>query len=366
MKAAIFHEVGKPMTIEPIEVAPPRTGEVLVRYRAGGVCHSDHHAMAGVFPVPTPIVMGHEGAGVVEEVGPGVRSVKPGDHVVSVWRYSCGNCELCLSGRPAICGEGIRMRTDGTLSDGTTRFTINGEKVHHFLGVSTFSSHSVVSEKSVLKIRKDMSLEKAAVVSCAVITGVGAVTNAAKVRPGESVAVFGAGGVGLNAIQGAALVGAEPIIAVDLMQNKLEMAKTFGATHVVNSSDENAVEAIREITKGKGAHYAFELIGLPEVMATAFQSVRTGGTAVIVGIADVKSKVSIHPTALVTEEKRLIGSLYGSCNPRLEVPRLIDLYMAGKLNLDDLLTKEWSIEQINEAYQALINGEVARSVVVHE
>ncbi len=366
MKAAIFHEVGKPMTIEPIEVEPPKQGEVLVHYRAGGVCHSDHHAIAGLFPVPTPIIMGHEGAGVVEEVGPGVTSVKPGDHVVTVWRYSCGACDLCLAGRPAICGEGIRMRADGTLSDGTTRFSINGERVHHFLGVSTFSSHSVMSEKSVMKIREDMSLEKAAVVSCAVITGVGAVVNGAQVRPGESVAVFGAGGVGLNAVQGAALIGAEPIIAVDLMQNKLEMAKKFGATHTVNSSDEDAVEAIRALTDGKGAHYAFELIGVPEVMSTAFESVRTGGTAVIVGIADVKSRVSIPPVSLVTEEKRLIGSLYGSSNPRIFVPRLIDLYMAGKLNLDDLLTKVWPIEQINEAYDALLNGEVARSVVVHE
>ena len=363
MKAAILYEVGKPLAVEEIEVEGPRAGEVLVRMAAAGVCHSDHHVMQGIIPAPTPIILGHEGAGVVVEVGAGVTSVKPGDHVVSVWRYSCGRCEPCLSGRPATCGEGAHMRNHGVLSDGTTRFKRGEERIHHWLGVSTFSSHAVVSERSVLKIREDVPLDKAAVVSCAVITGVGAVINGAKVRPGESVAVFGAGGVGLNAIQGAALVGAEPIIAVDIMQNKLEFAKKFGATHTVNSSDENPVERIRELTGGKGVHYAFELIGLPEVMAAAFRCLRTGGAAVIVGIADPKSLVSVSPLSLVTEEKRLIGSLYGSSVPRLEVPRLLDLYMAGKLNLDDLLTRSWPIERINEAYGALLRGEVARSVV---
>jgi len=365
MKAAILYEVGKPLAVESIEVEGPRAGEVLVRYAAAGVCHSDHHVMVGIIPAPTPIILGHEGAGVVEEVGAGVTSVKPGDHVVSVWRYSCGACEPCLSGRPATCGHGAQMRAGGVLSDGTTRFKRGRERVHHWLGVSTFSSHSVMSERSVLKIRDDMPLEKAAVVSCAVITGVGAVINGAKVRPGESVAVFGAGGVGLNAIQGARLVGAEPIIAVDIMQGKLDYARKFGATHTVNSSDENPVERIKEITGGKGVHYAFEMIGVAEVMTTAFRCLRTGGAAVVVGIADSKSVISINPVPLVTEEKRLIGSLYGSSSPRLEVPRLIDLYMAGKLNLDDLLTRSWPIEQINEAYGALLRGEVARSVVTY-
>ncbi len=363
MKAAILYEVGKPLAVEAVEMEGPRAGEVVVGYEAGGVCHSDHHAMAGVIPVPTPIILGHEGAGVVEEVGPGVTSVRPGDHVVSVWRYSCGQCEPCLTGRPATCGEGARMRAEGVLSDGTTRFRKGKQKIHHFLGVSTFSSRSVVSERSVLKIREDMPLDKAAVVSCAVITGVGAVVNGAKVRPGESVAVFGAGGVGLNAVQGAALVGAEPIIAVDLMQGKLEMARKFGATHIVNSSDEDPVERIRDLTGGKGVHYAFEMIGVPEVMAQAFKSLRTGGAAVVVGLANPKASVAVPAVPLVVEEKRLIGSLYGSSNPRLMVPRLIDLYMAGKLNLDDLLTRSWPIEQINEAYAALLRGEVARSVV---
>ena len=363
MKAAILVETNKPLEIHNIELESLKEGEVLIKMIAAGVCHSDHHAMVGHFPTRTPIILGHEGAGIIEEVGPNVKSLKKGDHVVSVWRYSCGTCEPCMSGRPATCGEGARMRADGTLSDGTTRFKLKNEKIHHFLGVSTFSSYSIASEKSVMKIRKDMPLEKAALVSCGVITGFGAVKNAAKVQPGESVAVFGTGGVGLNAIQGASIMGAEPVIAVDLLQNKLEYAKKFGATHTINSSDENAEERILEITNGLGVHYAFEMIGVPEVMSTAFNSLRTGGTVVVSGLAQFESKVSIPSVPLVLQEKKLMGSLYGSTNPRLEVPRLIDLYLAEKLNLDDLLTRSYPIEQINDAYDALIKGEVARSII---
>ncbi|MED5579369.1 MAG: Zn-dependent alcohol dehydrogenase [Nitrospinota bacterium] len=366
MKAAILFETNKPLEIHNIELEPLRETEVLVKMVAAGVCHSDHHAMVGDFPARTPIILGHEGSGIIEEVGPNVKSLKKGDHVVSVWRYSCGSCEPCMSGRPATCGEGAKMRADGTLSDGTTRFKLNNEKIHHHLGVSTFSSHSIVSEKSVLKIRKDMPLDKAALVSCGVITGFGAVKNAAKVQPGESVAVFGAGGVGLNAIQGAAIMGADPIIAIDLFQNKLEFAKIFGATHTVNSSDENPEERILEITNGHGVHYAFEMIGVPQVMSTAFKSLRIGGTAVVSGLAHFEAEVAIPAVPLVVQEKKLIGALYGSVNPRLEVPRLIDLYLAGKLNLDDLLTRSYPLEEINDAYDALIKGEVARSIVTFE
>ncbi|MEE9274651.1 MAG: Zn-dependent alcohol dehydrogenase [bacterium] len=366
MKAAVFYEVGKPFVVEDIEVDPPREGEVMIKMAAAGVCHSDHHAMTGALPAPTPIVLGHEGAGVIEEVGPGVTSVKKGDHVVSVWRYSCGTCEFCLTARPALCPAGLRLRTDGVLSDGTRRFHMGSQEVSHFLGVSTFSSYSVASERSVLKIREDIPFDKAAVVSCAVITGVGAVINGAKVRPGESVAIFGAGGVGLNAVQGAALAGAEPIIAVDLVQSKLDLAKKFGATHAVNASDEDPVERIREITGGMGAHYAIEVIGLTEVIAQAFNCLRPGGTAVMVGITSPKDTVAIPTLSLVAQEKKLIGSIYGSSIPRFMIPRLFDLYMAGRLNLDDLLTRSYPIEQINEAYDALLNGEVARSVVTFD
>ncbi|MDA1001706.1 MAG: Zn-dependent alcohol dehydrogenase, partial [bacterium] len=348
MRAAILREVGKPLSVEEIEVDPPREGEVLVKMAAAGVCHSDYHAMNGELPAPMPIILGHEGSGVVEEVGPGVTSLKKGDHVVSVWRYSCGHCEYCITARPALCGDGWKMRSEGVLSDGTRRFRQGKSEISHHLGVSTFSEYSVMSEKSALKIREDMPLDKAAVVSCAVITGVGAVLNGANIRPGESIAIFGAGGIGLNAVQGALLAGAEPIIAVDLMQNKLEMAKKFGATHLINASDEDPIKRIREITGGKGVHCAIEAIGIPEVTAQAFESLRSGGTAVMIGITSPTSKTAIPTLSLVTQEKKLVGSIYGSSVPRFMVPRLIELYMAGKLNLDDLLTRSYPLDQINE------------------
>ncbi len=366
MKAAVFYEANKPMAVEEIEVLPPQEGEVLVKMAAAGVCHSDHHAITGALPAPAPIVLGHEGSGIVEEVGPGVTSLKKGDHIVSVWRYSCGVCEYCLTARPNLCGAGWNMRNTSSLSDGTKRFRKGSTEIGHFLGVSTFSEYSVMSERSALKIREDMPLDKAAVVSCAVITGVGAVLNGAKVRPGESIAIFGAGGIGLNAVQGAALAGAEPIIAVDIMQNKLDYAKKFGATHTVNASDEDAIERIREITGGQGAHYAVEAIGNASVTEQAFNSLRTGGTAVMIGITSPDDTAAIPTLPLVTQEKKLIGSIYGSSVPRFMVPRLIELYMAGKLNLDDLLTRSWPLDQINEAYDALIRGEVARSVIAYD
>ncbi len=366
MRAAVFYETGKPLAVEEIEVDPPKEGEIVVKMAAAGVCHSDYHAITGALPTPVPIVLGHEGSGVVEVVGPGVTTLKKGDHVVSVWRYSCGSCEYCLTARPNLCPAGLIMRTNGALSDGTKRFRKGGTEIGHFLGVSTFSEYSVMSERSALKIREDMPLDKAAIVSCAVITGVGAVLNGAKVRPGESIAIFGTGGIGLNAVQGAVLAGADPIIAVDVMQNKLEYAKKFGATHTVNASDEDAVERIREITGGAGAHYAVEAIGNAEVAEQAFNSLRAGGTAVMVGITSPDSAASIPTLALVTQEKKLVGSIYGSSVPRFMVPRLIELYMAGKLNLDDLLTRSYPLDQINEAYDALIRGEVARSVIAYD
>ncbi len=366
MKAAVLYEVNKPLAVEEIELQPPKEGEVMVKMAAAGVCHSDHHAMIGALPSPVPIILGHEGAGVVEEVGPGVTSLKKGDHVVSVWRYSCGTCEYCLLARPQLCPTAQDMRRDGSLADGTKRFRKGDIEIGHHLGVSTFSEYSVMSERSALKIRDDMPLDKAALVSCAVITGVGAVLNGAKARPGESVAIFGTGGIGLNAVQGAVLAGADPIIAVDVMQNKLDYAKKFGATHTVNASDENPVERIRELTGGQGAHHAIEAIGNAEVAVQAFDAIRSGGTAVMIGITSPETTAAIPTLALVTQEKKLVGSLYGSSVPRHMVPRLIELYMAEKLNLDDLLTRSYPLDQINEAYGALIRGEVARSVIAFD
>ncbi len=362
-KAAVLHEVGRRLEIREVEVLPPRPGEVLVRMAAAGVCHSDLHAMTGHLVAALPAILGHEGAGIVADVGPGVTAVRPGDHVIPLWRLSCGECEYCTGGRPALCPEGTQIRMTGRLSDGTTRFRLDGKEIRHFAGVSSFAEYSVIPEKALLKIPDDLPLHKAALLGCAVITGVGAAINAARVRPGSSVAVFGTGGVGLNVVQGAVLAGAEKIIAVDLLESKLDYARRFGATHTVNASAGDPVEEIRGFTGGRGVDYAFEVIGLPKTMRQAYDVLAKRGMAVIVGVTPMTMEVSVPVMPLVFEERILTGSVYGSARPKTDIPRLIDLYRAGKLKLDELLTRAYPFEQINEAYQALERGEVARSVV---
>lgn len=362
-RAAVLFEVGKRLTIEDVEVEQPHAGEVLIRMAAGGVCHSDLHAMTGHLVAALPAVLGHEGAGVVADVGPGVTSVKPGDRVIPLWRLSCGHCEYCSDGRPALCNAGMQVRMSGRLLDGTTRFRLGGQEIKHFAGVSTFSEYSVVPEGAVLKIPDDLPLDRAALLGCAVITGVGAVINCAKVRPGSSVVVFGTGGVGLNAVQGARLAGAAKIIAVDLVDRKLEFARQFGATHTVNAAGGDPVAQVRALTGGRGVDYAFEVIGLPKTMRQAYDCLAKRGTAVVVGVAPMTMEVAVPVMSLVYEERVLTGSVYGSSRPRLDIPRLIELYRSGKLLLDELLTRTYPFEQINEAYAALERGEVARSVV---
>lgn len=362
-KAAVLFEVGQKLEIREVEVEAPRVGEVLIRMAAGGVCHSDLHVMTGHLVAALPAILGHEGSGVVADVGPGVTTVKPGDHVIPLWRFSCGLCEYCSGGRPALCPEGMQIRMTGRLLDGTTRFTLDGKDIKHFAGVSSFSEYSVVHERAVLKIPDDLPLDRAALLGCAVITGVGAVFNAAQVKPGSTVAVFGAGGVGLNVIQGAALAGAEKIIAVDLLDRKLEVARKFGATHTVNASVGDPVEEVRALTMGKGVNYAFEVIGLPAAMRQAYDALAKRGMAVVVGVAPMTTEVSVPVMSLVFEERMLTGSVYGSSRPRIDIPKLIELYRAGKLKLDELLTRTYPFSEINEAYAALERGEVARSVV---
>ena len=363
MKAAILQEVRQPLVVADVEVQEPREGEVLVRMVAGGVCRSDLHAMHGEIAAPLPVVPGHEGAGIVEAVGPGVTSVRPGDHVVLLWRASCGKCYFCVRGRPALCDLGAKVRWTGKLRDGTSRFRWRGQEINHFGGVSSFSEYSVLLAEAVIPIRKDVPLEKAALVGCAVLTGVGAVTNTVKVEPGSSVAVVGTGGVGLNVIQGAALVGAERIIAVDVLDNKLEFARQFGATDVVNSAREDPVAAVQALTEGRGADYAFEVIGTAQTVAQALALARRGGSAVIIGQPPRGVEVGVDVQSFVLQEKSLIASLYGTTVPYLDVPRLLGLYVAGKLKLDELITREYPIEQINEAFDALQRGEVARSII---
>lgn len=365
--AAVLRAFGKPLVLEEVEVLPPGEGEVMVRMKAAGVCHSDLHVMRGDLPMPLPIILGHEGAGVVEAVGPGVRSVVPGDRVWPIWRSSCGRCDYCQKGRPALCDLGTAMRFSGLMPDGKTRFrSAGGESIRHYAGVSTFSSLSTMPEAAVVRIEGDLSFAHAALISCGVITGLGAVLNAARVEAGSTVAVFGCGGVGLNIIQGARLAGARRIIAVDVHAGKEVHARTLGATDFVYSAATDPVAAIRELTGGLGADYTFEAIGLPGPVEEAFDSLRKGGVCVVAGICRNDARARIHVNQLLYGEKTLKGSLYGSMRPRVDLPRIADLYRAGFVELDALLTRTWPLEHINEAYEALERGEVARSLILWE
>lgn len=366
MKAAVLYEVKKPLHVEDVDLDAPHDGEVLVRIGAAGVCHSDYHFMNGDLPIGLPCVLGHEGAGVVEEVGQGVTTVERGDHVVLLFRPNCGHCEFCSQGRPALCSMASQLRNTGRLLDGTSRLSKAGEEIKHFLGVSCFAEHAVVPVQGVVPIPKDIPLEVAALVGCAVMTGVGAVMNTARVNPGAAVLVIGAGGVGLNCVMGAALVGAEPIIVADVVDSKLETAMDFGATHVVNAKTRDLVEGVRELTKGEGVDFSFEVIGNPKAMTQAFQSIRRGGVATAVGIAPLGSEVAVNAGELVYMEKTLKGSYYGSTRPQADMPRLLQLYKAGKLPIDRLISRRYPLERVNEAYDALLAGEVARSVLIPE
>jgi len=362
-KAAILYEVGKPLEVADVSVQKPKAGEVLVRVAAAGVCHSDLHVMHGDLPANLPVVIGHEGSGVVEAIGEGVTSVAPGDHVILVWRAPCGQCFYCQRNKPVLCDAGTKIRFTGRLNDGTSRFSRNGDEIKHFSGVSSFAEQTVLPEQGVVKIRKDVSIEKAALVGCAVMTGVGAVINTAKVEPGSRVVVFGAGGVGLNVIQGAALAGCEQIVAVDLLDNKLEYAKQFGATHTLNGKTENVIEAVKDLTDGLGADYAFDAIGNIKILEQGLQLIRKDGALVCVSMPPSEQQFAFTVFPFILAEKRILSSIYGSCDPWIDFPKLLNLYKAGKLKLDELVSREYPIEQVNEAFRALEAGEVARSIV---
>ena len=364
MKAAVYYEQNAPLKVEDVQIDKPQSGEVLVKIAASGVCHSDLSVMNGSIPFPPPpAVLGHEGAGIVEEVGSAVTGVQPGDHVILSWRPSCGRCNYCVTGRPQLCQTaGMELMTGGLL-DGTSRMHKGGTDIHHFTGVSSFAEYAVVPETGIVKIRSDVPLEAAALVGCGVMTGVGAAINTAKVEPGTSAVVIGCGGVGLNTIQGAALAGAEKIIAVDLNPNKLELATQFGATHCVNPNDGDPVTQVQALTDGLGADYAFEVIGRADTAVQAYHSIRPGGTAVVVGVAKPDDMLTI-PAISLLQEKTLKGSLYGSARPSVDMPRLLDLYMNKKLKLDELVSRRISLEEINDAFEWMEKGEVARSVIV--
>jgi S-(hydroxymethyl)glutathione dehydrogenase / alcohol dehydrogenase len=360
MKAAVFYRPNQPLAIEEVDLGQPRKGEALVKIAASGLCHTDLHLIEGHFPWPAPAVLGHEAAGIVEQVGDGVDSVQPGDHVVLASTPSCGVCRYCVADKPYLCTAASGSQL---MRDGTSRLTLSkdGRSLYHFLGVSTFAEYAVVSEISLVKVRNDAPLDKLSTVGCAVVTGVGAVLNTARVTPGKSVAVFGCGGVGLNVVQGAELVGAWPIIAVDTVDEKLALAQQFGATHLVNPAKEHPVLRVHEITGG-GVDFAFEAVGDVEVLGQAFDSLDRGGTAIMLGLPPLGAEYHVN-TLNLFNDKKLHGCAYGSINVRRDIPMLVDLYMARKIRLDELVTRTYSLEGINEAFEQVKKGKVARAVI---
>ncbi len=372
-KAAVLYEMGAatpysesmPLKVETVKLAPPGPNEVLVKVEAAGLCHSDLSVIDGSRPRPLPMVLGHEAAGVVQEVGTAVSELEPGDHVVFSFLPMCGRCIDCAGGRPVMCSNGARDNAAGALLAGRRRFSRAGHPLNHHLGVSGFSNYTVAAAESLVKISPTLPLQTAALFGCAVVTGVGAVLNTAKIEVGTSVAVFRLGGVGLSAVMGAAVAGAQPIIAVDTLPHKLELAEAVGATHVIDATQNDPVEAIADLTSG-GVHTAIEAVGRASVLASAFSATRRGGTTVTVGLPDPKEILELQAVDLVGQEKVLRGSYMGSAVPRRDLPRYIDLYLAGRLPVDRLFTGALTLEQINAGFDALRRGEAVRQVVVFD
>jgi S-(hydroxymethyl)glutathione dehydrogenase/alcohol dehydrogenase len=366
MRAAVLHAAGEPMHLEEVRLAEPQAGEILVRVQAAGVCHSDLHYMTGDLSCRLPAILGHEGSGIVEQVGPGVTDLQAGDAVVLMWRPRCGRCEYCLAGRPALCAAIKVPVATGGLLDGTSRLSLaDGRPVHHFLGVSCFAEYCVVAQDSVVKIPPQTPPRIAALAGCAVVTGVGAVLNVmgTGAAPGTGVLVIGAGGVGLSVIMGAALAGAYPIIAADLSPDRLELARSLGATHAVSAGAEDLGEAVREIIPA-GVAWAFEAVGKPETLVAGVRSLRPTGTLVAIGLARAGQTVPLPINELVQRDIRVIGSLYGSANTVLQIPQLLELYQAGRLPLDRLLGAEYKLEEINAAYEQLPSQSVGRGLIL--
>src|SRR5262245_3603953 len=364
MRASVLFEQGKPLSVEELELEAPRAGEVLVRMAASGVCHSCLHAADGSWQgVPLPIVLGDEGAGVVERIGPGVTDLAPGDHVILSWAPTCGRCHYCVIGRPNLCER--RQPGRGVLLDGTTRMSLAGRPVHHYGHVATYASSTVVPESSAIRIDEAMPLDRAALIGCSVMTGVGAVINTAAVPPGASMAVFGAGGVGLTVGPGGLLVSAAPIIAVDVKRAKPEHAEALGATHGIDASREDPVAAIRRLT-GRGADFTFVAVGDARAMSQACNALAPGGACVLIGVPATGHTVPLDPRTIATGERVVRGSSYGSARTREDLPRLVRLYQAGRLRIDELITRRYALEEANEAFRALASGELARGLIVFQ
>ena len=361
MRAAVLYAFGEPLVIEELEVDPPKAGEVLLRMAASGVCRSDRHTAKGVHPHPLPIVLGHEGSGVVEAIGEGVQGLGPGDHVVCSWLPSCGACRRCASGRPVLC-ERVRVFDEGYLADGTTRFRKGDLPIHHNVP-SSFAELTVVPAGTAIRVDPSLSLEQVALLGCAVATGVGAVVNTARVRPGETVVVIGCGGVGLSVVQGARIAGASRIVAVDVLPAKLALAAELGATDTI-ASDDHVATRIRDALGG-GADHAFEALGRTETIELAISVLAPGGTAVLVGMAHPEARVGLDALTMTVEERTVTGSWYGSIVPQRDLPMLAGLLGRGELRLEPMIARTCALDQIGQALEAFERGGDARWVIVH-
>ncbi len=368
VRAAVAHQAGAPLAIETVQLEGPRAGEVLVEIKATGLCHTDEFTRSGDDPEGLfPAILGHEGAGIVVDVGPGVTSLKRGDHVIPLYTPECRQCEYCLSQKTNLC-QAIRVtQGQGLMPDGTSRFSIGGRPIHHYMGTSTFANFTVVPEIALAKIREDAPFDKVCYIGCGVTTGIGAVINTARVEPGANVVVFGLGGIGLNVLQGARLAGADMIVGVDLNPARKALAEKFGMTHFVNPADmkrEELVPHLVALTKG-GADYSFECIGNVDVMRQALECCHKGwGVSVIIGVAGAGKEISTRPFQLVTG-RVWKGSAFGGARGRTDVPKIVDWYMEGKINIDDLITHAMPLEKINDGFDLMHQGKSIRSVVIY-
>lgn len=366
VKAAVAHKAGAPLTIETVDLDGPRAGEVLVEIRATGICHTDEFTRSGADPEGIfPAILGHEGAGVVVDIGPGVTSLKKGDHVIPLYTPECRQCEYCLSGKTNLCQAIRTTQGQGVMPDGSSRFSVGGERVFHYMGTSTFANYTVVPEIALAKIREDAPFDKVCYIGCGVTTGIGAVINTAKVEPGANVVVFGLGGIGLNVIQGARLAGANMIVGVDLNDARKPLAEKFGMTHFVNPKEVGGdlVPYLVNLTKG-GADYSFECIGNVDVMRQALECCHKGwGVSVIIGVAGAGQEIKTRPFQLVTG-RVWKGTAFGGAKGRRDVPKIVDWYMDGKINIDDLITHKLKLDDINKGFDLMHSGESIRSVVV--
>ncbi len=364
MKAAVLRAVREPVQVQELDLADPGPGEIAVRIEAAGVCHSDLHYITGDLAARLPVVLGHEGAGIVEALGPGAgRTVRVGDRVALLWRPRCGHCTACVAGNPVLCEYGRVFASTNGLMDGTTRLRRGNETVHHLMGVSCFAEHVVVDESSALPVPDGISPEIAAISTCAVITGAGAVLHHATEATGRAFVVVGAGGVGLSAVLGAAAVGAQPLVVVDLDAQKLALARSLGATHTVDASAGDPLPALLELTGG-GAPWALDAVGAPQTMQNAFAALGPGGTLIAVGLNDAAARFAVPINELVQRQKSVVGALYGGTNPRLDLPRIYALHLAGRLPLDRLLGTRYPLEAVNEAYADLRRGVPGRGILL--